>query len=145
MSVFSRFDAWAAKRLFHPPIIKACQKFRCTQFSVANHLVLASSMLILRRLMLDDDLILSCFMGVLVVCFIVATAVWPDRTGKGNGFMRAYDWGFLVGASIIADWDGAGIFFLLLVSEYARTLDTIPPEETKERERKLAPARSASQ
>lgn len=155
MRIFSRFDAWAAKRLFHPPIIKTCQKLGCTQHSFANHVLIIAMMISFRSYFLEQRFVLSGIMAICMVIIVATTALLPNWESRGSGLWRAVSWLFLalvaagavvVGPSARGDDDLSSmvVWFLFLVIEYARTLDTIPPEETKDREEKLVKAESAA-
>lgn len=147
--MFSKMDIWAGKTLFIPLIIKVCQKAKITQYKFAAYgWAIAVMLLLTRRPEGVTDWIMYAIMVVIGVSFIAVAAVRPDLPRSPSSFMRVMAW-FTVLVLVLPrvvmtlTFDYRELYWLLvLFAEYARTIDTIPPEEIKEKATKLVPSKS---
>lgn len=135
-------DQWLAKKLFHPVIIRMCWLLNRSQHWIANHLYWIGSLAMLYYAMNDGEVILAVIWGFISIIETIKTGLSPNHEGVSYTIVRyllLVCWVFLgVGTAL-----GKGVevlhiaFMLILVSEYARTIETIPPKPTKEKKEQL--------
>jgi hypothetical protein len=125
-------DAWLGKTLFLPPIIKLCQLTRQTQFAVSRLFWFLTA---LDQLRLADTMASKIIAGLFSLAMMVSASFRADLPAFSMLWFRMMALAFLaldllhgVGAN---DWRGVEIWVLVLFAEYAATIRTIPPAETK--------------
>jgi hypothetical protein len=136
----TNFDAWIGKTLFVPPIVRLCQVTRQSQYAVSRLFWFVAA---LDQLRLADTLAGQIIAGLFSLFMMVTASLRAD--------MPAYS---LIGFRLLAmvllildiargigagHWEGVEIWVLILFAEYAATIRTIPPSETK-RSSRLSPA-----
>jgi hypothetical protein len=130
--VLTEFDAWLGKTLFLPPIIKMCQITRQSQFAVSRLFWFVAA---LDGFWRADTLFSSILFGALSVVMMLTASLRADLPTRSSLLMRmlgvlllALD---LAAGAITGRWAGAEFWFIVLVAEYAATIRTIPPRETR--------------
>lgn len=129
------------KWLFNPIIIKICQFARCNQY-------------LFYRLMWGFCYVYWMLypatkgnvLGTLIVApftLIVLLALWLkwDSPSEGHLWMIKF-WYALLAVSFLIKFDPG--FLLIIAGEYARLIDTIPPEQKKEKKVKKESRRAAT-
>jgi hypothetical protein len=140
---FTAFDAWVGKTLFVPPIIKFCQITRQSQYAASR---LFWFLVALDQLRVAETLAAQIFAGMFSLFMMITASLRADMPAYSMiGFrllamaLLALDvtHGFVAG-----QWKGVEIWVLVLFAEYAATIRTIPPTETK-RATRAVPRRSS--
>jgi hypothetical protein len=142
-----RFDAWLGARIFVPIVIWICQRANTTQWRFSNYGWMLASWLMLYAAMKRGTGETLPFI-VAVYCTVIA-ARQPDKEGlsflwlrmvfavgeflhwSGHALYEAglVDAGFLLWG---VDWDAScPVGLIILAAEYALTIRTIPPRETR--------------
>lgn len=150
--MLARIDKWVGDTLFIPPIIRLCQAVGCTQYLVANLAGFLAGMVLFHKVMNDEASLLNIAVAVFVgLLLIVQGLMYGYRPGMASTPSHRV-WRYIaflfipvtvleVASGMKAFEPGDLFWFLLLTSEYARSIDTIPPRETKE-ETKPEPAKA---
>lgn len=154
MSIFSRADQWAAKRLFFPVIVKVCQLTKVDQYQFASYCFVASLLFLVPPLMSVGSFALQVI-GLLFITLILvvkALTMGLDQftTRGSSGFWRGLGWAmialglfeYLVGTFDKLDSYALAFWLLHQFAEYARMIDTIPPTKKKQKVRKLTEAKN---
>ena len=131
-TVFTAFDAWVGKTLFLPPIIKFCQATRQGQYAVSR---LFWFLVALDQLRLAQTLAAQIFAGLFSLFMMFTASLRADLPAYSMIGFRLLAMALLVldvthGIAAGA-WRGVEIWVLVLFAEYAATIRTIPPTETK--------------
>jgi hypothetical protein len=153
-----RLDHWVGKHLFVPPIVRVCQLAKITQYRFIMYARLVAYI----ALISDPpqhwyDWILYIWLTLVTLIYVFGAGLLSDEqmaavVKKGDHFNTRMLFWFLTFYLLAVQtgihktyspWELAPLF--LLFAEYARTIDTIPPLEAKEKKTsanpKLAPAR----
>lgn len=129
---FTAFDAWIGKTLFIPPIIKFCQATRQSQYAVSR---LFWFLVALDQLRLAETLAGQIFAGLFSLFMMFTAGLRADMPAYSMIGFRLLAMALLVldvAHGIAAgQWKGLEIWVLVLFAEYAATIRTIPPAETK--------------
>lgn len=138
-----RLDAWLGKHLFHPPIILVCQLTGVTQYALYRYLWwgVALWMLWSQR---NESWGFAAFFIFFAFVRTLSAGIAPDRPRDGLIWVRCFfimsvlvqSVALLVGASVVGVIETIAILF----AEYALTIRTIPPRETREKSRREAEA-----
>jgi hypothetical protein len=139
--MLTAIDAWFGKNLFVPPIIKLCQVTRQTQFAISRTFWFAAALNGFYR----AETIASSVIWGLMSLFMMITAVRrADAPALSMMWFRLASLAFLafdVVTSITrAKWAAPEFWVLVLFAEYAATIRSIPPRDTKSRNTRAAPA-----
>lgn len=130
--VLERIDLWIGKTLFVPPIIKLCQVTRQSQFAVSRLFWFIAALDGFYR---AETLLWSIlWFGMSVVMMITATRR-ADSPTTSFMFFRLLAMAFLlldgVKGAATGEWAGIEFWIFVLIAEYAATIRTVPPRETK--------------
>lgn len=142
-------DAFFAKHMFHPVIIRWCQWRGCSQHVFANW-CWTLALLTMLALAPHSSWGWILYFFIALACFfcIHRVALRPDQEVRPSpGFFRLLYVFFsldqtihlMLGAETVTVDDAA--IYLVVLAEYARTIKTIPPLETKERSKVMIPAK----
>ncbi|HEX9955109.1 MAG TPA: hypothetical protein VGB48_07840 [Allosphingosinicella sp.] len=130
----AKVDHWIGKHIFEPPIIKLCQVTRQTQFAVARLFWFIAALDGFYR---ADSLLGSIIFGVLSVVMMITASLRADMPTHSSLPFRMLALALLamdvVTGVALAKWAGVEFWLFALVAEYAGTIRTIPPRETKKR------------
>lgn len=142
--MLSKIDAWLARTLFVPPVIKLCQLTRQSQFAISRLFWFIAALDGFYR---ADTLLSSVIFGVLSLIMMVTASLRADSPTRSSFWMRMIALLLLgidlAGGAITGAWAGAEFWFFVLIAEYAATIRTIPPLESKRRAADPAKAGSA--
>ena len=130
--LFSRIDHWIGKTLFVPPIIKFCQLTRQSQYAVARLFWFVAALDGFYR---AETLFSSILWGGMSVLMMITASQRADSPTASFLFFRLLAVVFLLvellkGATT-GEWAGTEFWIFVLIAEYAATILTIPPRETK--------------
>lgn len=142
--MIGRLDRWVGKHLFIPVIVRVCQRARITQYTFANHAKMIASLALVARGPKDIGTWIFVLLVIIAAVDVAISAVIPDYRAGGSGFWRKFSLVFFP-LSVVANPTALlrHLFWVAaLFSEYALTIDTIPPAEVKEPRRKLAKVRA---
>ena len=127
-------DQWIGKTLFLPPIIRLCQLTRQSQFAVSRLFWFVAALDGFYR---ADTLFGSILFGVLSIIMMVTASLRADMPTRSSMGFRMFALAFFVldvGAAVMTGkWAGTEFWLLVLIAEYASTIRTVPPRETKKR------------
>lgn len=134
-------DLWIAKKMFFPPIVRACQFLNWDQYQFAGYATVVA-MLMWVPVILTYGIVGQTLMFTITIAMI-ALIGWTGRLQSGpRGYWRAVAWFFMsfdtlaavtgVGAVTGDRWRALAWFTMLWV-EYAFMIDRIPPLETHEK------------
>lgn len=152
--MFHRFDLWFGKRLFIPIAIRLCQLLGISQYALHTYLWLS---VILWNMSRGPHALGGYFMytlmAILAVVWVCISALTPDAMRRPATFIRHLwicifflDIGLFMGGvyfaqsllsssiELVKDW-------MILLAEYAITIHTIPPLESREKKRAAKLAR----
>jgi hypothetical protein len=128
----TEIDAWIGKTLFVPPIVKLCQATRQSQYAVSRLFWFVAA---LDQLRLAETLVGQIVAGLFSLFMMVTASLRADMPSYSLMGFRLLAMALLVldvarglGAG---HWQGVEIWVLILFAEYAATIRTIPPTETK--------------
>lgn len=129
-----RLDLWLGKNLFQPPIILLCQLTGMTQYAVHRYLWWVVMLYMVWRIDSDDHWFWKTILIAWGICHTVSAGLAPDRPLESNNFMRRFFLVFLIIEAISVPFGKPPSVTLLpiLFAEYALTIKTIPPRQTKE-------------
>jgi hypothetical protein len=133
-------DHWVGKTLFIPIIIKVCQKAHVSQYIFASY---SSASATMYWLWLFQGVAPWFFYAVMVLIAVFQVSIVALRIELAHGSQKLTRWMCLFfGTFDLVVLSAVTVFWaLMLFAEYARTIDTIPPEEIKEPTRALVPAK----
>jgi hypothetical protein len=138
------FDAWIGKTLFLPPIVKFCQVTRQGQYAVSR---LFWFLVALDQLRLAETLAGQIFAGLFSLFMMFTASLRADMPAYSMIGFRLLAMALLVldvsHAIAGGEWKGVEIWVLVLFAEYAATIRTIPPSETKGKAARPVPRRSS--
>lgn len=159
--MIAAIDRWAGRVLFLPLIVRFCQWRGITQHVFANHVSWFGGLGLIAYITNNIQSEGGAFwwtmlviMGLLVFAQSAILAFRPDLPRKSSDFWRRF-WLFLtlveafyvVRAMFGVDDHTALILFadlMFAITEYARTIDTIPPLEEKKPEHTWVPAKETN-
>jgi len=141
---------WVGKTLFVPPIVKICQTLKITNHAFANTVTFANMLLLFFSIFHDwhwntavsfvFGFILAVMMGLLCLYWMLIAGLEPEmRFPVLKVFLvfRMMSFFMLLQHAMAfvllgkVDISNAVYWFLLLVCDYARMIDRIPPKEKK--------------
>ena len=141
--ILTNLDQWIGKTLFLPPIVKLCQLTRQTQYAVSRLFWFIAALDGFYR---ADTLFSSVLFGVMSLVMMVTASRRADMPTVSFVWFRMLALLFLaldlVAGAATGAWAGVEFWLFVLIAEYAATIRTLPPRETR-KERKAA-AGSAS-
>jgi hypothetical protein len=137
------FDAWLGKTFFVPLIIRLCQLTRQTQFAVSRLFWFIAALDGFYR---ADTLASSLLFGAVSLYMMVSASLRADSPTQSLMWFRMLAVA-LFGLDVLSGfatgkWAGIEFWILVLIAEYASTIRTIPPRETKKREQARASRRA---
>jgi hypothetical protein len=125
-------DLWIGKTLFVPPIVRFCQLTRQSQFAVSRLFWFAAALDGFYR---SDTLFASILFGLLSIVMMVTASLRADVPTRSSMWFRMFALAFLVfdvaAAFLTGKWAGTEFWIFVLVAEYASTIRTIPPRDSK--------------
>ncbi|MBY8820861.1 hypothetical protein [Sphingomonas colocasiae] len=130
--MLSRIDLWIGKTLFVPPIVKLCQITRQSQFAVSRLFWFVAALDGFYR---AETVFGSVVFGALSIFMMLTASLRADMPTSSSMVFRMIAVAFLIidlitGATT-GEWLGAEFWVFVLIAEYAATIRTIPPRETK--------------
>lgn len=136
---FERIDTWIGKTLFVPLIIRICQITGCPQHRF-HHVCWFIAALV--GFYCANSLWGKIFFGIFatICCLVAALAIFPGSSSRWFRLMVAV---FAIMQLPAPDWH-LGYSLLILAAEYAATIRTIPPLESKKRGSSAASATEAA-
>jgi hypothetical protein len=142
--MIARADAWVGRTLFVPLIVRFCQRTGWSQFLVHNYLYLIGSYMLLMAAMTKHESQGVTFFLALVLTWKIGRN--PEYKGYESRLLRyvfivlnvIHATAHITGRHLLGagpDWDlSCPVGMMWLTAEYARTIKTIPPHESEERE-----------
>lgn len=127
-------DVWIGKTLFHPIVISLCRFLNCTQYRLSRDFIFLGFLLLLIKLLVFNQYIHWFLWFVLTFCFVRAAFVSQYIKVKPSIILRI----ILIAGVIInirfgierpSEFVNQIMIFILLIGEYALTIDTIPPKK----------------
>jgi hypothetical protein len=132
VQIFTAIDAWIGKTLFVPPIIKLCQLTRQSQFAISRLFWFIAALDGFYR---AETLFWSILWGGLSIMMMISATRRADDPTSSFMFLRLLGVFFLLfdvmRGVAIGEWAGTEFWILVLVAEYAATIRTVPPRESK--------------
>jgi len=142
MLLIRKFDMWIGKTLFVPPIIKLCHLTRQSQYAISR---LFWFMAMLSGLYRADSVLDYTIFGLGSFLMMLTASLRADQpTDSWLGFRMICLVALILklpAAAMTGQWLGMEYWLFILIAEYAATIRTLPPRETKEKARKLAEAK----
>lgn len=128
----TNIDLWIGKTLFVPPIIRLCQLTGQSQFAISRLFWFIAALDGFYR---AEALVSSVIFGGMSVVMMLTASLRADMPTRSSVWFRMLALGFLVldllqGAKT-DKWLGTEFWVLVLIAEYAATIQTIPPREAK--------------
>lgn len=138
MSLLCKVDGWIGRTLFIPIIIRICQKTGVSQHFFANQCSMVVAFILLWLFGPDHWGFLVWF-GFLVFTEVLIAGLMPDIEIKPQGprirMFLVFLWLSVCAITVFGvPLLGHVLYFLLLLGDYAREIDTIPPLEVEEKE-----------
>lgn len=125
-------DVWIGKTLFAPPIIKFCQLTGQTQFAVSRLFWFVAA---LDQLRVAQTLGTQILAGIFCVIMMLTASLRADMPTQSSLWFRMLALALLVQDVVkgvaTGQWLGIEFWILVLIAEYAGTIRTIPPSESK--------------
>lgn len=132
----------AVGKILVPPIVRWCQWSGMSQWRVASGSFMLAFLLDLYGVLNFEpqSWVLAVFVGIICLFYVVQHAINPERQVRTSSGFRTFCVIFFL--YMIVDFainqkpmDGIlmGVWFFLVLGEYARSIDTIPPREEKQR------------
>ncbi len=132
--ILARIDGWIGRTLFVPPIVKLCQRTGQSQYAVSRLFWFVAALDGLYR---ADTLVSAILFGVLSVVMMVTASLRADWPTHSSMLFRMLAVVFLaldvLRGLVQHDWAGVEFWVIVLAAEYAASIRTIPPAETKKR------------
>lgn len=129
----TEIDHWIGKTLFAPPIIKLCELTRQSQYAVSRLFWLIAALDGFYR---ANTLVSSLIFGVMSFVMVFAASLRADRPARSILWFRMLALALLVldlvTGAVTGEWAGIEFWVLVLIAEYAATIETIPPRESKQ-------------
>ena len=129
---FTKVDDWIGKTLFIPPIIKLCQLTRQTQFAVSRTFWFIAALDGFYR---AETLFSSILWGGMSVVMMITASQRADSPVASFMFFRLLAMVFLLldllKGVVTGEWAGSEFWVLVLIAEYAATIRTVPPRESR--------------
>lgn len=133
-AMFARIDVWIGRTLFVPLIVRLCQRTGQTQHAVSRLFWFLSA---LDGFYHADTTVARLLFGVVSVVMMVTAALRADQPTRSMMPFRLLAVAFLaldlIDGVVRAHWAGVEFWLLVLIAEYAASIRTIPPAETKKR------------
>lgn len=133
--MIARLDIWLGKNLFQPPIILLCQLAGMTQYAVHRYLWWAIIMFCVWRLDEGDHWLWKSIVITWGIGHTISAGLSPDRPlDEGAAWFRRLLIVLMtleiIFAAILAKMPSP-VLVAMMFAEYALTIKTIPPRETK--------------
>jgi hypothetical protein len=136
-------DVWIGRTLFVPPIILLCRLTRQSQYAVSRLFWFIAA---LDGFYLSRTWVSFILFGALSVFMMLTASLRADMPTQSVRSVRMLAVGALaisVGVGVATgQWHGIEFWVFVLIAEYAATIRTLPPRETKKAPG-AAPARPA--
>lgn len=138
------FDVWIGKTLFVPPIIKFCQVTRQSQYAVSRLFWFVTA---LDQLRIATTLTSQVIAGLFSLFMMLTASLRADMPAFSMRWFRMFALAFLVldvfSGVVSGDWKGVEIWLFVLFAEYAATITTIPPSESRQKKAALRPGEAS--
>jgi len=138
--MLTEIDAWLAKKIFFPPIIKWCQTFDWNQYQFYRRGWVLTMMFYFFSAWQSNIWIITAFTGFGLFVFTASSVVLDDRPmDVGSPVFRLLfvALGIICVFELFSGSDDFNMFHvgltLAIFSEYARAITTIPPKEKEDR------------
>jgi hypothetical protein len=132
VQLFTTIDLWIGKTLFVPPIIKLCQLTRQSQFAVSRLFWFIAALDGFYR---AESLLWSILWGGMSVLMMISATQRADHPTASFMFFRLLALVFLLldvlEGAVTGKWAGAEFWVFVLIAEYAATIRTLPPRESR--------------
>ena len=132
--ILARIDHWIGATLFVPPIVKLCQRTGQSQYAVSRLFWFVAALDGLYR---ADTLVSALMFGAMSVFMMVTASLRADWPTRSSMLFRLLAVAFLamdvVQGAAKGEWAGVEFWVIVLAAEYAASIRTIPPADTKAR------------
>lgn len=140
---FEKVDSWIGKNLFVPIIIKFCQVTRQSQFAASRLFWFLAALDGFYR---ADNLLSALLFGGMSIVMMITASLRADNPTYSNRWFRMLAV-LLLALDVMKGvttgvWAGIEFWLFVLIAEYAATIRTIPPHETKQKRSETARAES---
>lgn len=143
--LLTKIDLWIGKTLFLPPIIKLCQLTRQSQFALSRLFWFVAALDGFYR---AETLVSSIIFGVMSLIMMVTASLRADMPTTSMFWFRIMALALLtldlLKGATIGEWAGTEFWLFVLFAEYAATIRTIPPHESKKTASKATKARAST-
>ena len=133
-------DHWIGKALFVPPIIRLCQLTRQSHFAIARLFWFITALDGFYR---SDTLFSSILWGMLSFSMMLTASLRADSPVAGSVFFRLLSVCLLLAdlakGTVSGKFAGIEFWILVLIAEYAGTIQTLHPREKPKATSKLHP------
>lgn len=128
----TNIDLWIGKTLFVPPIIRICQLTGQSQFAISRLFWFIAALDGFYR---AETLVSSVIFGGMSVVMMLTASLRADMPTRSSVWFRMLALGFfvidLLQGARTGKWLGTEFWVFVLIAEYAATIRTIPPHQTK--------------
>ncbi len=128
----TNIDLWIGKTLFVPPIIRLCQLTGQSQFAISRLFWFIATLDGFYR---AETLVSSVIFGGMSVVMMLTASLRADMPTRSSVWFRMLALVFfaldLLQGAKTGEWLGTEFWIFVLIAEYAATIRTIPPRETK--------------
>lgn len=137
--MLTEIDAWLAKKIFFPPIIKWCQTFDWNQYQFYRRGWVLTMMFYFFSSWQTDLWFITAIMGFGIFLFTASSVILDDQPmNSGSHEIRllyvALGIICVFGVSLGDDFTMFHVGLVIAIfSEYARAITTIPPKEKEDR------------
>jgi hypothetical protein len=132
MTGVERFDAWLGRTMFVPLVVRVCQLTRQTQYAVSRLFWFIAALDGFYR---AESALTSVLFGVISLMMAVSASLRADSPTRSFLWFRLMAVAFflldLLDSLATGEWAGIEFWVLVLIAEYASTIRTIPPRQTK--------------
>lgn len=130
--MLTEIDHWIGRTLFVPPIIKLCQLTRQSQYAVSRLFWVIAALDGFYR---AETLVGSILFAGLSLLMIFTASLRADLPARSFLWFRTLALALLaldlIAGAATGEWAGVEFWVFVLIAEYAATIETIPPRETK--------------
>lgn len=139
------WDVKIGKKIFHPIVIKLCHILKCNQYRLSRDIwFMTFAGLAIHEVFIKHEPLVWWKWMVLTIFFLSAV-VFKDTKSSADPITRGLLWvnllSFIVAFVVVGYTIGQFVSGLvtgviLLIAEYAKTIDTIPPKKDKQKKSK---------
>ena len=145
MNTLKEIDVWIGKKVFHPPVILLCRIMECTQHRLHRDLWFVAVMfLVCMDAFVIGESVVWWKWIILTIVFIRAALVNQNVKSDSSFIFRMFVYLMIFIDMILVYYNSrlselvvSTIFHIvILLAEYAATIDTLPPRKKKEKKQK---------